>query len=834
MSDKVIFEWIERIGLKYAVSTFREKGCDTLEKFKEIQEDDFETVYGVVKDQDKDKLAALLERVRIVLQRKGKEVSQDESESIDKYCTYSQSKKTIVSPIKGEEVEKKDPESLQEVKNGGFGRETSDAAVLGSVAEKTDDTNFGGHQEVESLPRDDIYDFRESASQSESENTEQVESKMSLSASKKETLGDEDGTWRDGSSGNEDATSTTREDAPPAPEASDNEKENIDPPLPPSSATATQKNTTSPLKDTSTAVSSRDSSPSRHTTGYVVGDAGAQDTATASVATTDIEATAAARKRGLQSLRLSLINKRMGRNGNQHHNQSKSKKSSAVLRSPERTSASSRMTTASPSSSTSTTTTTTRTPPARSHTNTGGRHSKQRRSASKRVDAHARQSRVSDEPTVRAAALRRLNANLKSPLRNALSPSPRVNRVDKRAHHRHHRRERENDICSRDRDSSIRVCVRKRPLSKRERRKKETDVTQLYEAQKIRVREPRTKVDLTDYVETHDFIFDEVFGENDSTEHIYQRTVKMLVKCIFRGGNATCFAYGQTGSGKTYTMLGDGAECDHDSRATGLYVLAARDIFDGLQNAKHEGVRAHVSFYEIYGNGIFDLLNDRKKLRCMENSSNRMCIMGLTEQHVASVDDLLRVMKSGTRLRKTGSTGANIDSSRSHAILQIALRDVRVVEKEPSKRVWETSSSTPPVGTLCLIDLAGSERGKDTTHNSRQRRLEGAEINKSLLALKECIRALHHKSSHTPFRGSKLTQVLKDSFVGESAHTVMIATIAPNVANCEHTLNTLRYAYRVKEMVETKPEGSLPSSTTAAAVGAAESDRVRETTKTAI
>jgi kinesin family protein 2/24 len=99
---------------------------------------------------------------------------------------------------------------------------------------------------------------------------------------------------------------------------------------------------------------------------------------------------------------------------------------------------------------------------------------------------------------------------------------------------------------------------------------------------------------------------------------------------------------------------------------------------------------------------------------------------------------------------------------------------------------------------ISFIDLAGSERGADTMHTDKQTKLDGAEINKSLLALKECIRALDLDKKHTPFRGSKLTQVLKDSFIGNSK-TTMIANISP-ASNCsEHTLNTLRYADRVKE-----------------------------------
>ncbi|CAN0192137.1 unnamed protein product, partial [Laminaria digitata] len=123
-------------------------------------------------------------------------------------------------------------------------------------------------------------------------------------------------------------------------------------------------------------------------------------------------------------------------------------------------------------------------------------------------------------------------------------------------------------------------------------------------------------------------------------------------------------------------------------------------------------------------------------------------------------------------------------SLRSHAICQICVRD---------------SSNGRLYGKLSLIDLAGSERGADTKSHNRQRRMEGADINKSLLALKECIRALDSESVHVPYRASKLTLVLKDSFTRKGARTVMIATVSPGASAADHTINTLRYADRVKE-----------------------------------
>ncbi|KAJ3122235.1 Kinesin-like protein kif24 [Nowakowskiella sp. JEL0407] len=328
----------------------------------------------------------------------------------------------------------------------------------------------------------------------------------------------------------------------------------------------------------------------------------------------------------------------------------------------------------------------------------------------------------------------------------------------------------------------IRVCVRKRPLNKKELKKNESDVAMVGGRRTITILEHKMKVDLTKFVEQHVFNFDEVIDCEATNEEVYERTAKPLVSHIFSGGRSTCFAYGQTGSGKTHTML---------DPSNGLYVLAANDIFLLLATNPYKHLSAWVSFFEIYQGALFDLLGERKKVYARDDGNGNVVVKNLKEIRVSDVAGLLKVFEEGNCARSTGITGANSDSSRSHAILQICLKDVK-----PGK------SSNKVLGKFSFIDLAGSERGADRGDADQKTRMEGSEINKSLLALKECIRALDQDSKHTPFRQSKLTQVLKDSFVGNS-RTCMIATVSPNMSNSEHTLNTLRYADRVKELKST-------------------------------
>ena len=263
---------------------------------------------------------------------------------------------------------------------------------------------------------------------------------------------------------------------------------------------------------------------------------------------------------------------------------------------------------------------------------------------------------------------------------------------------------------------------------------------------------------------------------------VYAHTAKPLVGyvCGGNGVKATVFAYGQTGSGKTHTM-------------SGIQRLVAEDIFLTLSNnaLKNEGcsldnTSCSIAIFEIYGGFVLDLLNNRTRLKVLEDGKGEVNITGLEEFAAKNPRDFLTMMETAQNNRTTHATEANDSSSRSHAICQILFRD---------------KNSGRLKGKLSLVDLAGSERGTDTKSHNKTRRTESSEINTSLLSLKECIRSIDSDSRHVPYRQSKLTLILKDCFVSKLARTAMIATLSPGSSSTDHTINTLRYADRIKEKV---------------------------------
>ena len=330
------------------------------------------------------------------------------------------------------------------------------------------------------------------------------------------------------------------------------------------------------------------------------------------------------------------------------------------------------------------------------------------------------------------------------------------------------------------------VIVRKRPLNQKEISLKEVDNISIVGKNKVVITELKKNLDLSKYIDKKEFIFDRAFDEKSTNDLIYKEEIRpMIYNAFYLKAKITCFAYGQTGSGKTYTLFGSSFSLNSKNNNFGLYALAGYDIFNIKNSEKSfKNFSIYVSFYEIYCDKLYDLLNNKARLETREDYKHDINIVGLSENKINSLEELIKIVNYGSKQRTIGKTGANSESSRSHGIIQLRIFD-------NDKNVQHAKIS--------FIDLAGSERESDKVNVDKKTRIDGAAINQSLLALKECIRALEMDQIHLPFRGSKLTLVLRDSFIG-NCKTLMISTISPGYKTSEHTLNTLRYAYRLKEI----------------------------------
>lgn len=280
------------------------------------------------------------------------------------------------------------------------------------------------------------------------------------------------------------------------------------------------------------------------------------------------------------------------------------------------------------------------------------------------------------------------------------------------------------------------------------------------------------------------FTFDRVFPTNTAQHHVFDYSIRSTVDDVLAGYNGTVFAYGQTGSGKTYTMMG--ADIGDDG-AKGIIPRIVEQIFDSIMRSDGSiEFTVKVSYMEIYMEKIRDLLvpqNDN--LPVHEDKQRGVYVKGLHEFYVGSVDEVYQVLERGSASRMVAATNMNQESSRSHSIFVI----------EVTQKNVETGSARS--GRLFLVDLAGSEKvGK--TGASGQTLEEAKKINKSLTSLGMVINALSDgKSTHIPYRDSKLTRILQESLGGNS-RTTLIINCSPSSYNYEETVSTLRFGERAK------------------------------------
>lgn len=291
------------------------------------------------------------------------------------------------------------------------------------------------------------------------------------------------------------------------------------------------------------------------------------------------------------------------------------------------------------------------------------------------------------------------------------------------------------------------------------------------------------------------YVFDNVFDDSNDTESVFRQSMLPLLDNVLNGYNATLFAYGMTGAGKTHTLFGEINPETLVIERSGLIFLTLEELFRKIRSSTFTDYEfsVKISYLEIYNEQVRDLLtNAEENLMILEDPQKGVFVADLTETSVASQNEVMQLVRAGNSKRIMASTAANTFSSRSHAIVQVLIE-----RKEKTAGVKGTVLQSK----LSLIDLAGSERAA-ATENRGLRMLEGANINRSLLALGNCINILsdtNKKGAFVPYRDSKLTRLLKDS-LGGNTKTIMIACISPSYLCYEETINTLKYASRAKNI----------------------------------
>ena len=274
------------------------------------------------------------------------------------------------------------------------------------------------------------------------------------------------------------------------------------------------------------------------------------------------------------------------------------------------------------------------------------------------------------------------------------------------------------------------------------------------------------------YLVNHKYKFDKVFDDLTINAELYNYvSIQILRSMMKHQKNVTFYVYGQTGSGKTHTLLGkEGSEA-------GFLDMILSDMIEIDGKVK-------VSALEIYNNKCYDILNNRNQITQQENYSKQF-VFPYLENNLTSIQEIKSLKSIISKNRKTGVSGQNDTSSRSHLLLNIQFFGK----------------------TLRLLDLAGCEKAKASICKNKKEFKENGEINQSLFALKECIRALVQKKTHIPFRRSELTKILKQSFES-SCMTYVMGTISQNPVHVHTTLDVMNYIVDMKKIKRSVPNGN--------------------------
>ncbi|XP_074067265.1 kinesin-like protein KIF12 isoform X2 [Macrotis lagotis] len=351
-------------------------------------------------------------------------------------------------------------------------------------------------------------------------------------------------------------------------------------------------------------------------------------------------------------------------------------------------------------------------------------------------------------------------------------------------------------------ETPIQVILRVRPMNQAEQRRGEQSV--------LHCSGPRTlRVSPLGGGREAAFRFSVVLDGSRTQDDVFQSSgVQRLVELSLHGFSCTAFTFGQTGSGKTYTLTGPPPQGAGETVPPNLTGLMQRSFSCLLDKVQHVGnsITLSASYLEIYNEQVRDLLSQgpHHHLPVRWNKTRGFYVEKLKTVQFGTFEEVMELLLEGLKRRRSSAHTLNEVSSRSHALFTIHVQCSVVSPSRPKEQTF---------GKLCFVDLAGSEKVA-ATHSQGELMLEASNINRSLLALGQCISLLldpRQKKNHIPYRDSKLTRLLADS-LGGSGITLMVACVSPSAQSLPETLNTLRYASRAQQVTtRPMPKGPLGS-----------------------
>ncbi|KAL8771762.1 MAG: hypothetical protein Q9209_002953 [Squamulea sp. 1 TL-2023] len=310
--------------------------------------------------------------------------------------------------------------------------------------------------------------------------------------------------------------------------------------------------------------------------------------------------------------------------------------------------------------------------------------------------------------------------------------------------------------------------------------------------------------------EVFSFQFSSVYDQASTQQAIFDNEITPTIKHLFNGFDVTIFAYGVTGTGKTHTMRGGKSLADRGIIPRLLSSTYRRCRKIEKDSAGKTSVGITLSYYEIYNDKVFDLLEAPEKRTMsglhLRDNGGKTVVVGLTERPCESLKEFEKMYDEANVNRSTSATKLNAHSSRSHAVLCF--------------KVTMTTGDEVRVSTASAIDLAGSEDNR-RTENGKERLIESASINKSLFVLAKCVEAISQNQARIPYRESKMTRIL--SLGQNNGLTVMILNLAPSRSYHLDTISSLNFANRTKKIeireIENEPITKGCSRAVPAAIG---------------